>query len=380
MLNAFLASSSPGRADFLNTHQDYKGLPVVPVALNLRTYMYAVRELDGRFRIISLNLKREKSSYVDVFEIEGLKLESGKWFGNYFRSVVLAFKKILNIDLGKGLEVVVDSQVPIASGMASSAALEVAFAKLLDEFYGIGLSREELAELCFIAENEIMGIPCGRLDQYGSAFGGAILLYPRPPVRVEELPLKNIIFVVADSGIRHSVADIHPKRQADINRGLKILMESDEVPEELKKKLGYRFDEPKWEEIRLEEIEPYLRLMDEVAAKRIIYTLKMNESTMRAVRSIKRGKIEALGEIINEQHELMRDLYDLSLPELEKIRNSMLEAGALGVKISGAGLGGCLIAIAFEEKNAEKILDVALSSGAVRGWVLEVDEGARLES
>ncbi|RLE72564.1 MAG: GHMP kinase, partial [Thermoprotei archaeon] len=211
-------------------------------------------------------------------------------------------------------------------------------------------------------------------------FGGAILLYPRPPVRVEELPLRDIIFVVADSGIRHSVADIHPKRQADINRGLKILMESDEVPEELKKKLGYRFDEPRWEEIRLEEVEPYLKLMDEVAAKRIVYTLKVNESTMRAVHLIKHSEIKALGEIINEQHELMRDLYDLSLPELEKIRNSMLEAGALGVKISGAGLGGCLIAIAFEEKHAEKILDAALSSGAVRGWVLEVDEGVRLES
>lgn len=244
MLDAFLASSSPGRADFLNTHQDYKGLPVVPVALNLRTYMYAVRELNGKFRIVSLNLKREKSSYVDLFEIEGLGLRPGKWFGNYFRSVVLAFKKLLNIDLKKGLEVIVDSQVPVASGLASSAALEVAFAKLLDEFYGVGLSRRELAELCFIAENEIMGIPCGRLDQYGSAFGGAILLYPRPPVRVEELPLKSIIFVVADSGIKHSVADIHPKRQSDINRGLKVLMESNEVSEELKEKLGYRFDEP----------------------------------------------------------------------------------------------------------------------------------------
>lgn len=120
--------------------------------------------------------------------------------------------------------------------------------------------------------------------------------------------------------------------------------------------------------------------MDEVAAKRILYTLKMNESTMRAVRLIKRGEIEALGEIINEQHELMRDLYDLSLPELKKIRNSMLEAGALGVKISGAGLGGCLIAITLEKEHAERILDRALNSGAAKGWVLEIDEGARIEN
>ncbi len=378
---SFLASSAPGRADFLNTHQDYKGLPVVPVALNLRTYMFAVKELDEEFKVVSLNLKREGAAFVDSFKIDRLELKPGKWFGNYFRSVVLAFKNVTEIK--RGLEVFVYSEVPVASGLASSAALEVSFAKLLDEFYGTNLKREELAELCYIAENGIMGIPCGRLDQYGSAFGRAILLYPRPPVKVEELSLEDVMFIVVDSGIRHSVADIHPKRQEDINRGLKILMESPEVPKSLKGKLGYRYDEPKWEEIALEEIEPYLGLLDEKSAKRIIYTIKANKSTMKAVDLIKRGEVKEnlaiLGGIMNKQHELMRDLYDLSLPELERIRNSMIEAGALGVKISGAGLGGCLIALAEAGEDARQVLEKALVAGAVKGWILKVDKGARIE-
>ena len=381
MRKAFLVSSAPGRADFLNTHQDYKGLPVIPVALNLRTFMFAVGRISGAFRIVSLNLREEGEPYEDYFEVDRLSLRPGKWFGNYFRSVVLAFEDIA--DIRQGLEVYVYSEVPVASGMASSAALEVSFAKLLDEFYGTGLKRDELAELCYVAENRIMGIPCGRLDQYGSAFGKAILLYPRPPVRVEELPMEDVTFVVVDSGIRHSVADIHPKRQEDINRGLRALMESPEVPESLKEKLGCRFDEPRWEEITLDEVEPYLKLMDERAAKRIVYTIKANESTMRAVDLIKRGNVRenlaTLGEIMNEQHELMRNLYDLSLPQLEHIRDSMLRAGALGVKISGAGLGGCLIALVRDREEGARVLEGALASGAIRGWILEIDEGVRTE-
>ncbi len=82
-LPPFLVVSAPGRADFLNTHQDYKGLPVVPIAINLRTYISAIRELDHEFRVKSLNLKREGLKYVDVFNIHDVRLVWGGWFGDY---------------------------------------------------------------------------------------------------------------------------------------------------------------------------------------------------------------------------------------------------------------------------------------------------------
>jgi len=379
----FLVVSAPGRADFLNTHQDYKGLPVVPIALNLRTYVFAVRELRHEFRIISLNLKRQGLEYVDAFNTRNIELKQGKWFGNYLRSVFLALRQIADEKFSEGLEIVIDSEVSVASGLASSAALEVAFAKLLDEFYGLNLSRMNLAEATFVAESQILGIPCGRLDQYGSTFGRAILLHPRPPVKVEPLPLKDIVIVVVDSGIRHSVADIHPRRQEEINRGLSQLMETSEVLGKIREKLGYRFDEPEWNKIEIEEIKPYLRLIDKVSANRILYTIKANISTMKAIELIRAGrgkeKLDELGRVMNEQHEMMRDLYDLSLQELEKMRNAMLKAGALGVKISGAGLGGCLVGLVRNSAEGDKMLEAALQVGAVNGWKLRIDEGAKVE-
>jgi galactokinase len=381
--NSFLISSAPARADFLNTHQDYKGLPVIPIAINLRTYFFAINEINEKFKIISLNLKKQGVDYIDTFNIPKVNLKSGKWFGNYLRSVFIALQKYIRKKFNKGLEILIESEIPVASGLASSAALEVAFTKLLSEYYDLNLSLEEIAEISFIAENKIFGIPCGRLDQYGSSFGKSIILYPKPPVKVEALPINDMNIIVVDSGIRHSVADIHPKRQEEINIGLKQLMESSIVPKEIKEKIGYRFDEPKWDEIKIEEIEKYLKLINNISAKRILYTIKTHESTLRAIKIIKsnmiKNKLYELGEIMNEQHEFMRDLYDLSLPKIEKIRNEMLNSGALGVKISGAGLGGCLIGIYDKKENGNKILESAIKAGATNGWILKIDEGVKAE-
>ncbi|RLE58458.1 MAG: GHMP kinase, partial [Thermoprotei archaeon] len=76
-LKPFLCTSAPGRADFLNTHQDYKGLPVVPVAISLRTYMFALKRTRGYFRIESLNLKDEGRKYIDKFSVKSPKIKAG---------------------------------------------------------------------------------------------------------------------------------------------------------------------------------------------------------------------------------------------------------------------------------------------------------------
>ena len=385
--------SAPGRADFLNTHQDYKGLPVVPVAVNLRTYAAAVSKLPDGFEVVSLNLRREGREFQDRFPPKP-QLRGRGWFGDYLRACVIALSEY-GYELKHGLKVVIDSDVPAGGGLGSSAALEVAFLKLLDSYYGLELEKSELAELAFKAENAIMGIPCGRLDQYGSAYGRAILLRTRPPYRVEELSLEGLKLVIADSGIKHRVAAIHPVRQAEIEQGLTQLLELEDLPAEVRSLLGKRYWEPKWEELKLEVLEPYLSRIDPKAADRIRFTLLMHRSTVIALKLIREGSLlpdelkevgtelgagfqEALGAVMNRQHELLRDLYEVSLPELEEIRNAMLEAGAYGAKISGAGLGGALIALVGEEEGT-RVAEAALKAGAKRAWVVAVDEGAREE-
>jgi galactokinase len=415
------AASAPGRADFLNTHQDYKGLPVVPVALNLRTYAVATKiNSRGVVEITSLDLKDRGEDYQDRFTIdENLQYCQRGFFGNYLRAVakmvLLAGQKHTRRVAAKdfGLNVVIKSEVPLSSGLASSAALEVAFAKLLNEIYNLQLDKKSIAEASYRAENVELQIPCGRLDQYGSCFGGVALVECKPPYDVKPIPFVDLHFVVADSGIRHSTAEIHPVRQSELNRGLKSLIENESMPQRLKKKLALHYDEAKWNELTEEQLSPYLSTLDDIARKRILFTLRMQASTMIALNMMRnknvtkriplesrkipgleeflpteRGRganshptvLELLGWIMNYQHLLLRDLYDVSLPSLEKIRESILNANSYGAKISGAGLGGSIIALVDNIEIGQKTLSAALQAGAKQGWVSSVGSGARIET
>ncbi len=405
-MKAQFVVSSPGRADFLNTHQDYKGLPVVPAAINLRLYISASLSNDNTFTIKSIDLEKHNEPFTDSFNIGINEMLGEKFFGNYLRGVVNVLVKKGFADKLRGMNVTIRSEIPIGSGLASSAALEVAFTELLNHVFNLGLSRKDIAEISFIAENVEAGIPCGRLDQYGVAFGGIIKLDCKPPYNVEMLPFKDLIFVIVDSGIRHSTGDIHPKRQMEINLGLEALMKNPSVPENLKAKLGYNFDQPRWEEIGERELSNYLSILNENSRKRILFTLKMHRLTEIALKilnfkevskkelisnlgedawkKIQKGSPselnhKILGEIMNAQHALLRDLYDVSLPEIERICEAALNAGAYGAKLSGAGMGGSIIALVRNKEIGWKVVEACLSAGARKGWVSEIGEGVRVE-
>ena len=102
--DALMVTSAPGRVDFLNTHQDYKHLPVVPLAINLRTYAIAVDEVSDKFIVESINLKEEGEPFRDEFSLNFPKPKLGKWFGNYLRGVVYAFNELKGVSFEKGLE------------------------------------------------------------------------------------------------------------------------------------------------------------------------------------------------------------------------------------------------------------------------------------
>ena len=91
-------------------------------------------------------------------------------------------------------------------------------------------------------------------------------------------------------------------------------------------------------------------------------------------------KYMIIGEVMNEQHSLLRDLYDVSLPRLDEICSAALDAGAYGAKISGAGMGGSIIALVKDEEHGRKVINACLEANAREGWVSKVSGGVRLES
>jgi len=388
--NIICFSSAPGRADFLNTHQDYKMLPVVPAAIEKMTFIACSRlSQPGVVKVKSLTLEREGFENEDFFKSDEAGLLEGKWFGNYFRSM----HRLVSERYGRveaGLAIYVDSEVPIASGLASSAALHVSLAAMYSKILGLGLSRMELAELAYEAEHDVMGIPCGRLDQYAASYGGIVKLDFKPSISVEEFNGGGILFVIADSGIRHSTAEIHPVRQNEINAALKML---GEASASLRGMLEGDYSSVDWRLLNEEILKDYLNMLPSRLASRIIFTLRMQASTEVALRilkyrSVRRLDLEklglkpvgdwlyALGEIVNLQHVLLRDLYEVSHEKLEAMRDSALEAGALGVKISGAGMGGSLLALIRSMDDAPKVEEAFRRAGAQKVFTTSVGPGA----
>jgi galactokinase len=304
-----------------------------------------------------------------------------------------------------GADVTIKSEVPIASGLASSASLEVSFLMAISALWKKRLAIRQIAELAYKSENVELGIPCGRLDQYGSALGGMILLHCRPPFRVEQLHSAGYVFSVLDSGVRHSTAEVHAPRQRELREGVKSLLEAG-VPPKLRRKLAPTIDKVKWAAISEEEIEPFIETMKQESADRILFTLKTDRSTRLAVQILrnrrlsvkqlqdtlgpertrkllgehrKEKRMRILGEVMNYQHEMLRDLYDLSVPEIESIRSATLDAGAFGAKISGTGLGGSLVALVDNMEDGHRIDEAAKAAGAKKGWISTVGQGARIE-
>ncbi len=365
--------SAPGRVDFLNTHQDYKVLPVVPVAIGLRSYAMGTTNGSDVVRVASLNLAKSGEDYQDEFQLHDLRLRGHGWFGDYFRAVFESLRgRGHNIE---GMDIAIWSEVPIGAGLSSSAALEVSVARLCSACLGYRMPAGECAEVAYGAEHDIMGIPCGRLDQYSAAFGGVMRLSTRPPYRVEVLDWPQLTLVIADSGEHRRTSSVHPIRQREIDEALAILMDEAGIPRALKSKLGYHCSDPSWENITEAEISPFLPSLGKRLANRLLFTVRMQLSTSYALAILRRPSrpppvppalalvmealpddaLSALGAVIDYQHELLRDLYEVSTARLEKARGVLKDAGALGAKISGAGMGGAIVGLVGNQEEGQRL-------------------------
>jgi galactokinase len=342
-------------------------------------------------RFASLNLKEESEDFRDEFDLDSIGIKGGGWFGDYVRAIFSLFSEA--VQRVQGMDIALWSEVPMGSGLSSSASLEVSIVKLVSSCLGHELSPREMAEIAYRAEHDIVGIPCGRLDQYASAFGGVMKLETKPPFNVEQLSACDLLFVIAYSGEQRRITAIHPIRQEEINKALRLLMDEVQVPASLARKLGYSYHDALWENITEEEIAPYLGSLPKGLADRILFTVRMQASTKYALELLRkteprnprpnetspRDRLSALGAVMNYQHELLRDLYEVSTPRLEELRNTLLQSGALGAKISGAGLGGSVIALVRDSNMADEAKKSCTASGFPQVWASAPDQGVRIE-
>jgi galactokinase len=285
---------------------------------------------------------------------------------DYLRAIIKVLKKEDLVAEIPGFKVEISSKVPIGSGLSSSAALLVAWLTALNDQLTLNLSSEDIANLSFKAENTILGINCGIMDQYASSLGGIFSLdCDGPPYHIikHEKVLSGL--VIGDSLVRRSANEPLTVMKNQIFSGY----------DKVSRKTNCTF-----KELSLAQLEGMTSLLTKIEYQRLVGVVKIREYTTQASLELSKQKnhdLVLLGDLLTKQHNALRDELEVSIPKLDQLVDVSIQAGALGAKLSGAGFGGCIIAYA---PNNEKEVAKAIEKAGGKAIICKIDsQGGKID-
>ncbi len=314
--------AAPGRVNLIGEHVDVYGGHVLPVATSWRTAV-AVGPGSGRLRAVSEHGARLETAWPPR--------RAGQW-SDYVAGVATLWT---GVPFGEGLDVAVASDVPLSSGVSSSAAIEVATAFALAALTGSREAPRDLAELAWRAETEFVGMPCGKMDQFASALaprGAALLLdcrsYAMSPVRVD------LDLVLADSGESRALrSSAYAERRTEGEEALRILRTEHAA-------LTALVDIPP---ARLAALTAGL---PKNLGRRVRHVVNENQRTLLAAKALEAGDHALFGSLVNASHASLRDLYECSTLRLDRVAEAARALPrVLGARLVGAGWGGCVLIV-----------------------------------
>lgn len=334
---------APGRINLLGEHLDYNQGIVLPAAINRFVEFEFTENANDAILIEALDLNETW-----VFELAQLnELQTAGW-KSYVKGVFLLMD--INESI-KGLHIRFKSTIPIGAGLSSSAALCCGLAFGLNEWFGLGKTRMELALLAQQTEHQFVGVQCGLMDQVASLFGkeAHLLAFDCLSQEIEafQLPLVGVQLFLIDSKVKHNLAEsAYNERRAQLESAW--LFTQDAFP-------GLK----SWRDINEAQLQVVFTHLDQHTQKRLRYVVD-EMSRVQKVRklaaeisddlndaSLMTEHYRELGSCINQTHEGLRDLYEVSCEEVDYLQSQLLlNSGILGARMMGGGFGGCLLVLA----------------------------------
>lgn len=329
---------APGRVNLIGEHTDYNAGHVFPCALTIGTYAAARVREDRKLRFYSMNF--EKLGVIES-SLEGLKPEKEADWTNYPKGVMWAFEE-RGFRIPKGMDIVLNGNIPNGSGLSSSASLEVLTGFILRDFFGFDVSNQDLALIGQFSENQFNGVNCGIMDQFAIAMGkkdNAIFLdtadlsYTYAPIK-----LKGAKIVIACSNKKRGLGDSkYNERRSECETALSELQKTVKIDG-----LG-NLTEAQFEEYKT-------AVKDEVRVKRAKHAVYENQRTIQAVAALQADDIELFGKLMNASHVSLRDDYEVTGIELDTlVEEAWKVEGVIGSRMTGAGFGGCTVSIVKDE-------------------------------
>jgi len=358
---------APGRVNLIGEHVDYNDGLVLPMALSLQTTLRVRPREDQHVKLYATEFKQEQS-----FSLHSLQ-KTDSWI-DYVQGVADELQK-RGIQL-RGFEGVIESTVPIASGLSSSAAIEVGACLAFLHVIEYSMPETEVALLCQAAENKFIGVNSGIMDQMAVAAcerDHALLLDCRS-LEMRQVPFKlsEYSVVVTNSGApRELASSAYNERRAQCEEGLAILQKFLPNAKSLR-------------DVSVEDLDKYEDELSPVVRNRVRHVVEEIARTQEAVNVLEAGDLATFGRLMNESHFSLRDNYEVSSRELDWLTDwARSQDGVLGSRMTGAGFGGCTVSLVRKDVVPEFMKNQPIEYSKATGrtalcWECEAAQGAQV--
>jgi len=344
--------AAPGRVNLIGEHTDYNDGFVLPLAIDRHVTVAAARRAGDRLRMVSLQQGEEELRLADV------RPGTVRGWAAYAAGAVWSLAQE-GAPVG-GLDLVLTSDVPVGSGLSSSAAVECATLLAARDLYGGPEDPVRLALIAQRAENDVVGVPCGIMDQTASmaCTAGHVLLLDCRSLAAEQVPFAperaGLALLVIDTRVSHALADgAYAERRGACGHAAQVL------------------GVPALRDATEDALEAARDRLGETRYRRARHVIRENDRVLAVVELLRGGRLDRVGPVLNASHASLRDDYEVSAPELDTAVDAAVHAGALGARMTGAGFGGCALALVPADA-AGAVADAVTAAFAARGFRMPV--------
>jgi len=349
--------AAPGRVNLIGEHTDYAEGFVMPAAINFATLAGVSPRVDGKIAIFS-----ENYGQVRYFDAAELPAKAGKHWSDYPLGVISILAGQGNTIPGFSLSLWGD--VPLGSGLSSSAAVEVATALAVTGLLGVTYPGPVLARLCQRAENEFVGASCGIMDQFISANGAkdhALLLDCRDlSFKLAPIP-ENVALVIANTMVKHAITGgEYTSRRAEVEAACAVIASH---------RPGVKF----LRDATVEDLENWGHEMSPNSLKRARHVITENLRTVAAADALINGDLAELGELMAEAHWSYSRDFEASCEEADAMVELAQDLpGLIGARLTGGGFGGCTINLVEQTQAATFVEELAKLYAGQTGIVPQI--------
>jgi galactokinase len=330
---------APGRINLIGEHTDYNGGNSFPCAITFGTYAIARKRNDHLIRMYSMNFPEKE---IIAFEMNELSYDKNHDWANYPKGMI-RFIKEAGYPINLGLDVLYYGTIPNRAGLSSSASIELVTGVLLEGLFDFNIERIDLIKTGQKVENEFIGVNSGIMDQFAIGMGkeGHGILLDSQTLNYEYAPLdltQHSILIMNTNKHRELSESKYNERRRECEEALLKLQETLNI-----RSLG---------DLTEEEFEQNKhQIQDETIRKRAKHAVYENRRTLTALTALKNGDLKKFGQLMNQSHVSLRDDYEVTGKELDTlVEASWKQKGLVGARMTGAGFGGCAIAIVENEE------------------------------